>query len=87
MFLNAILAALFLFDKQKSTAVYFGSAYRTSIAVLTTRNLLNDFSTLTALLMGSQNNMKTHTSTKIQVPNKNIVQEVTENLSVAIIFS
>jgi len=54
MFLNAILAALFQFDNQKSTAVYFGSVYRTSLAVLTTRNLLNDFSTLTTLLTGPQ---------------------------------
>jgi len=54
MFLNAILAALFLFDNQKSTTVYFGSVCRTSLAVLTARNLLNDFSALITLLTRPQ---------------------------------
>jgi hypothetical protein len=54
MFFNAILAALFLFDNQKSTAVYFGPDNRTSLAFLTTRDLLNDFSSLTTLLTRPQ---------------------------------
>jgi hypothetical protein len=78
MFFNAIFAALFLFDNQKSAAVYFGSVYRTSLAVLTTRNLLNDFSTLTALLTEPQ---KQHENTKIQFQNKNIVQEAILKIS------
>jgi hypothetical protein len=89
MFLNVILATLFfLFDNQKSTAVYFGSAYRTSRAVLTTRNLLNDLSTLTTLLTGSQKQHEISHIYENSVPKQNYcARSDFENLSIAIPFS
>jgi len=87
MFLNAILATLFLFDNQKRTAVYFGSIYRTSLGILDTRNLLNDFSTLTTLLMEPQKHENSHTYENSVPKQKYCARSDSENLSIAITFS
>jgi len=87
MSLNAILATLFLFDNQKRTAVYFGSAYQTSLGVLVTRNLLNDSSTLTTLLMEPQKHENSHIYDNSVPKQKYFARSDSENISIAITFS